>query len=152
MSDLAVVTRADIVAAARGFVDTKWGHRGRTPGVALDCAGVLVCAARAVGIVAPDWDVPEYSGLPDGTLMPWMARYMGQRQSVESMRAGDAIVVATDEDPQHLGILDEYRHGWFSIIHASNSPSVVPQRVIKPRLMFTRNFRFVAAFSFPGIA
>lgn len=145
------MTRADVVTAARTWIDTPFHHAARSKGIGVDCAGLLVGVARELGLVAPDFDVPPYIPTPDGhTMLEWCREYM--REVVRhAMQPGDAIVVITDEHPQHLGILGDYRSGGLSIIHASNSTSTTPQRVIETRLMFSRVQRFVAAFSFPGI-
>jgi hypothetical protein len=44
---------SDFTAAVRSYVGTPYVHRGRHPGVALDCAGVVVCALKEGGITAP---------------------------------------------------------------------------------------------------
>jgi cell wall-associated NlpC family hydrolase len=147
-----VSARSAIVAKARSYIGTPWGHMGRAPGIALDCAGILVCVARARGLVAADFDVPEYTMNADGrSLIAWCNQYMGGPVTRTEMQAGDAVVMITDQYPQHLGILGDYRHGGLSIIHASNARSVVPPRVIETRLMFSRAMRFVAAYKFPQV-
>lgn len=143
-------TRADIVATARGFLGTPFHHMGRLPGAGLDCAGVLVCAARALGLVAADFDVPAYTPTPDGaSMLAWCRQYMAPVRYAE-MQPGDAILLITDLHPQHLALLGDYRHGGLSIIHAASAAD--PPRVIETRLMFSRAQRFVAAFALPGIA
>jgi len=144
-----MTTRADIVNVARGYVGTPWHHRARLPGVGLDCAGVLICVCRELGIVAPDFDVPEYSITPDGSMLEWCDRYM-RRITKAEMQAGDAIVLITDKDPQHLAVLGDYRGGdQFSIIHGTNDRRYM--RVIEMRLMFSRDQRFAAAYALPGM-
>lgn len=148
-----MTTRADIVRVARGYLGTPWHHRGRQPGLALDCAGPLICVCRELGLLAPDFDVPEYGMTPDGTMHEWMDRYMGPRASKSDMQPGDAVSLVTqkerDSPEQHLGILGDYRHGGLSIIHASNDR--LHMRVIEHRLMFSRTLRFAGAWAFPGI-
>jgi cell wall-associated NlpC family hydrolase len=143
-------TRADIVRVARSYLGTPFHHLGRLPGVGLDCAGVLVCVCRELGLVSAGFDTPAYSPTPDGrTLLDGCAQYMTPIDR-EAMQPGDAILVITDLHPQHLAILGDHAHGGLSIIHAAALAR--PARVIETRLLFSRAQRFVAAFALPGIA
>lgn len=150
-----MVTRADVVATARSYIGTPYHHMGRAPGMGLDCGGIIVCVGRELGIFAPDFDVPPYTRSPDAvTLLAWCRLYLREIDK-DTMQPGDIIMLITDVYPQHLGILGRWEYGGksapLSIIHSTNSRSVVPPRVIEMRLMFSRNQRFVAAFSFPGV-
>lgn len=142
--------RDEIVRVARSYIGTPFHHRERQPGVALDCAGVLICVGRSLGIFAPDFDVPDYTMSPDGSMLPLCDQYLGRRISYSAMRPGDAIVLVTENDPQHLGIIAENKYGSRTIIHALNQPRVM--RVLEQRLIFSRHQRFAAAYSFPGVA
>jgi len=144
--------RADIVSVARGYKGTPFHHRGRLPGGALDCVGVLICAAREVGIFSTGFDVPAYGPNPDGTMITLCDRYMGRRVTQSTMQIGDAIALKSDLEKyaRHLGIIADYTYGGFSIIHASNDR--LHMRVIEHRILFSRHFRFAGAWSFPGIA
>src|SRR4029077_4816060 len=145
-----MTTREDVVRVARTYLDTPFAHRQRLPGVGLGRAALLICMMRETGLEAPDFDVPEYDPTPDGaTMRAWCEQYM-QLITQDEMQAGDAVLFITDKYPQHLGILADYAHGGFSIIHAANNAR--PPRVIETRLMFSRTFKFVAAYSFRGIA
>jgi Cell wall-associated hydrolases (invasion-associated proteins) len=145
-----MTTRADVVRVARSFSGTPYHHLGRLPGVGLDCAGVLICIGRELGLVAPDFDVPTYSPNPDGhSLIDWCDEFMGPDVQQEYMRPGDAIIVKVEKHPQHIAILGDYVHGGLSIIHSAMNAT--PPRVIETRLMFSRNLRFVAAYALPGI-
>lgn len=146
-----MANRYDIVETVRNYKDTPFAHMQRTPGIGLDCAGVLICAGRDLGLVAPDFDVPPYTQQPDGhSMLEWLQAFMGAQVSRANMQVGDAVVIRTDVDPQHLGVLGDYPYGGFSIIHAANNAT--PPRVLEQRLMWARNQGFVAAFRFPGIA
>lgn len=145
-----MTTRAEIVAIARSYLGTPYHHRGRQSGVSMDCAGVIICVARDIGAVAPDFEVPNYVTQPDGVTMTALAaRHLGKRVQQADMRPGDALVLRTGELPHHLGIVGDYRHGGLSIIHASGEAR--PRRVIETRLMFSRSLKFVAAFQMPGV-
>lgn len=141
------MTRDDVVRVARSFLDVPFHHMGRSR-AGMDCAGLLICVARELGFVPQDFDVPNYLPTPDGSMMGLCGLHMTH---VDKMQAGDCVVVAMDKEPQHLGILTDYRHGGFAIVHACNSRSCVPPRVIETRLMFSRAMKYVAAFKFPGI-
>ncbi len=50
-----MITAAEFAAAARSLVGTPTRHKGRMPGVALDCVGVVLCAAHACGLHCADF-------------------------------------------------------------------------------------------------
>jgi uncharacterized protein YijF (DUF1287 family) len=104
--------------------------------------------ARTLGLVPPDFDVDAYPRQPDGkSLMHLVQMHMRGLHADEAMQPGDVVVVRFDRDPQHLGILGDYRHGGLSIIHAAAEPG----RVIETRLLFSQSMQFVQAFALPGI-
>lgn len=142
--------RDDIVAAARARRGVRYQEYGRNEH-GLDCAGLLIVVAREVGLVLPDFDVRGYSQRADGTLLERLTPHMGARLNKATMQAGDAIVIESDEHPQHVGVLASYkgRDDVLSIIHASNDPRYM--RVLDMRLMFSKHFRFAAAYAFPGV-
>jgi len=145
------VSRAEAVAAARGYVGTPFQHQGRAPGVAMDCAGVLICVARELGIVEPTFDVTGYGRRPDGvSLLAECDRWM-TRIARRDMQPGDVIVVRHEHDPQHIGILGDYLHGGLSMIHALGTPDG-RGRVIEHRLDAGTLSRFIAAYRLPGVA
>jgi len=47
-------THDDLVQAALRFVGTPFHRGGRVPGAGLDSMGVVICAARVVGLEVPD--------------------------------------------------------------------------------------------------
>ena len=142
-------TRAEVVRVARSYIGTSFHHMGRLPGVGLDCAGVLVCVARELGLVVPEFDVPAYTPAPDGrSMLLWCNEHM-EPIAREAMRPGDVILLIADEFPQHLAILGDYAHGGHSIIHAAGNAR--PPRVLETRLMYSASLRFVAAFTLPGV-
>lgn len=145
-----MASRSDIVRVARSMLETKWHHAERNPGVGLDCAGLIVCVMRELGLCAPDWDVEPYLQIPDGkSMIAQLDRYL-IRIDKDDMAPGDVACIITDKHPQHLGIVGDYIHGGLSLIHAANSAT--PPRVIEHRLMLARNCRLVAAYRIPGVA
>lgn len=92
---------ADIIAAARKELETPFRHQGRQPGMALDCAGLVVAVARSLGI--DPVDVSGYARVPSGILQsildqqPCLVR-------VVTMQPGDILLMRFRGDPQHLAI------------------------------------------------
>jgi cell wall-associated NlpC family hydrolase len=127
---------------ARRWIGTPYHHQARSPGVGLDCIGLLICAARELGHVPPDFNVTGYRRVPDGhSLM----RHLGEQvtQIAQSdMAPGDYVCLAFDKHPHHVGIIGSYPLGGLSIIHANSKTG----RVEETRLVFNDAMRFVAAF------
>lgn len=145
------ITRADVLACARDWIDTPYQHQQRMRGVAVDCIGLPIGVARTLGLVAPDFDVQGYARTPDGSSLMALARLHMQSVpgGVEALAPGMVVVCVVDADPQHFGILGDYRHGGLSIIHANAQAD--PPRVVETRLMWSRALQFVAAFDLPGV-
>lgn len=145
-----MITPEQVVAEARTWIGTPYQHQARVKGVGVDCAGLLIGVARALGLVSPDFDVNGYARLPDGwSLIESSERHM-QRVERADMRGGDAVAVRFDSGPQHFGLLAPYRHGGMSIIHAASKHA----RVIETRLLFgsgPRAMKLVGAYRLPGV-
>jgi len=151
MTTIPITTRAKVVQAARSWIDTPYHHQARAKGLGVDCVGLVIGVGRELGLCAPEFDVPPYARTPDGSSLVHQAGALMQRLPVDAaLQPGQVIVVAFGGDPQHLGILGDYRHGGLSIIHAAAIAR--PPRVIETRLMFSSAMRFVAAFELPGVA
>ena len=143
-----MTSRAEVVAAARAWAGTPWIHQQRIKGVGVDCVGLVIGVGRELGLCAPDFDVNGYGRRPDGTLLAQCAQLMRPIPR-NAMQAGDVLVIATDSDPCHMGIIADYRHGGLSLIHAAMGASC---RVVEHRLMFARNMQFKGAYWMPGVA
>lgn len=141
-----MVSATDVVSAAREEIGTPWVHQGRLPGLALDCAGLVIVTARRLGLVPVDFDRGGYGRMPDGTLLDVCRAHM-QRMSRPSL--GAVAVLIVDALPQHLGIVGDYRHGGWSLIHACSDAS--PPRVVETRWMLARNNRVAALYRLPGV-
>jgi cell wall-associated NlpC family hydrolase len=148
-------TRPQIVNAARAWLDTPFHHQARLRGVGVDCIGLVIGVSRELGLIAPDFDITAYPRTPDGTSLMATAREHMTEIDRDVMQPGDVVVVSFDKEPQHFGILGDYRHGGLSIIHASSQACTAKYapvgRVIETRLMFSQQMKFVAAFVLPGV-
>lgn len=108
------MTGADVIAAARALIGTPFAHQGRLPGIALDCAGVIVATATALGIAHDD--VAGYSRLPGNGLLRQVLD--GQAALVpvrtDAIAPGDILLMRFKREPQHLGIYtgETLVHAW----------------------------------------
>lgn len=105
------MTPADFIAAARSYVGVPFRHQGRTRH-GVDCIGLVVCAARDIGLTLADRT--DYPRDPNGLLPLEMAR---QFAPVESPQAGDILLMRFRGEPQHVAILagTTLIHGYASI-------------------------------------
>ncbi|WP_270956477.1 NlpC/P60 family protein [Burkholderia pseudomallei] len=106
-----MVTRQQFVDETRTWLGTPYRHQGRLKGVAVDCAGLVIGVAKALGLCPSDYDVDGYSRRPDGTLAP-ICDSMMDRTPVG--REGDVVLFHWEREPMHLGILTAPR----TVIHA----------------------------------
>lgn len=141
-----MTTQSEIIEAARAKIGTPWLHQGRLPGVALDCIGLPICVTRELGLMPADFDVNGYSRWPDGTLLGYCKSNLIQLPGPE---LGALVVLVTQAEPQHVGFIAPYRHGGWSIIHATNAGQ--RQAVVETRFMPSPTMRPVGYFRFPGV-
>ena len=98
-----MITTSSLLSAARAQIGTPFRHQGRKPFQALDCAGLVKCAANAVGIDV--FDVESYGRRPDNGLLEATldAQPCLERVFREPM-AGDILLMRFNGDPQHLAL------------------------------------------------
>lgn len=97
------MTKDDVVNAARAQIGTPFRHQGRLPGVALDCAGLVVTVAQDLGV--EHVDVIGYGRRPTGELRAVMAAQQSIEQvPIADRQAGDILVMRFAKEPQHLAI------------------------------------------------
>jgi len=146
---LMLIDRPSVVIEARSWLGTPFHHQARVKGVGVDCVGLVLGVGKALGAFDPAFDVLGYPRVPDGSSLMQEAESAMLQIPFEEMQPGDVVMIAFGRDPQHVGILGDYRHGGLSIIHASGGDG--NDRVIETRLMFSSVMRFVAAFKLPGV-
>jgi hypothetical protein len=99
-----MTTRQDITTEARSWLGTPYQHQARCKHVGVDCAGLIVGVAKALGI--SEFDFTRYGRSPLGNALleimhcntralPWDAPY----------QAGQIALMRFDAEPQHLGII-----------------------------------------------
>lgn len=104
----------ELVEAAREFLDTKWRHQARLPGVRLDCGGVVVCAAQKLGLPFKDYD-EAYGPMPDGVKL--RAHFESQCERLTEFEPGCVALFRWAIHPQHLAIIRPWGEGW-GMIHS----------------------------------
>lgn len=106
--------REKFISAARGYIGTPFHHQGRLPGVGLDCAGVVVCAAIESGLLVDD--VAGYGMVPSNGLLEQAVIKHCDEIGKDELVSGDILLFRFLREPQHLAIFD---HGM--LIHAYSS-------------------------------
>lgn len=116
----------EIIKAARACIDTPFRHQGRVIGVGLDCAGVGIAAAAAVGIEIKDFE--GYPGEPFDGMLKKM--FDDQPNLVKigknDMSPGDVLLMRISSAPQHVAILS---HDNYMIHSYKNIGRVVEQKI-----------------------
>lgn len=131
------MTGDDLVRAARRYIGVPFRHQGRSV-LGLDCIGLVVCAARDIGLTLRDRT--DYPRDPNGELPAELA---AQTEPADSVRPGDLALMAFAGQPTHVAILagDTLIHGYASV-----------GRVVEHRIDARWRSRIVSVHRLRGIA
>lgn len=147
MSTPEIVRRADIVAAARGWLGTPYHHQASVRGVGADCLGLVRGVWRDIYGTSPEAP-PAYSrdwaeATGEETLIAAAARHMVATDAT-TPHGGDVVVFRLRPGlvAKHAGILTSPN----SFIHAMEGG---PASEV-PLVPWWRR-RIAAAFAFPGV-
>lgn len=112
---VAAVNGAAVAAEARRWVGTRWHHQARLRGVGVDCGGLVVGTAAALGLALADYP-PGYGRHPDGhSLRAWIeARFL---RLVEMEEGAMPLMEFAPGLPQHVGLVTRLFGGW-GFVHA----------------------------------
>ena len=139
------MTRDDIISAAVEAIGTPFKHQGRVARKGLDCAGLLYHVARSNRIEAID--ASGYPRSPNGELETTLAANVEAGiiypVPVDTMQAGDMVLMAFESAPRHLGIIG---HGG-TMIHAY----AAVRKVCEHRIDAQWRSRIVGAWRFTGV-
>lgn len=98
------MSREKFLALVRSYIGTPFHHQGRLPQVGLDCAGVVVCAAKECGVGVDDQQ--GYARTPaNGMLEQAVIAHCERIQLVEVV-SGDIMLFRFLKEPQHLAVYD----------------------------------------------
>lgn len=98
-----MTTRGQVVAEARTWIGTPFVHQGRLKGVGVDCVGVVIGVAHALGI--SDFDIVSYPMLPDSQMMGRILAEHLDPVSSKSLLPGDILWLRFMGEPQHVAII-----------------------------------------------
>lgn len=139
--------RETVVAKAREYIGTPYGHSGRKKQESLDCLGLLICVGKELGIIPNHFDIKGYSPNPDGiSLLSETKKYLPYVVGKDDLQIGDIVVFSIGGRPTHYGIVSDYHSNRLAVIHASNARG--HNKVVEHRLIFSSNLKFVSGFKF----
>lgn len=128
------------VAAARACVGTPFLHQGRNYDSGLDCVGLIVVAAQALGLSVPHR--ADYGRQPEqARLVQEMAMSGLVPTAVADRTPGDILVFQVGRYPRHLALMSDK-----GMIHAWAQTG----RVVEHGLAEDWLSRLVSVFRFPG--
>lgn len=136
------MTREQILSAARELIGTPWAHQGRTPGVGIDCAGVVVHILALNGI---RYDVSGYAYEPNGELTLHADACLTRIQKAE-FKPADVLVFRIKKLPQHVALATDK-----GILHSFNRGPGTLSKVVETGLTDQWRAHIVAAYKFPWI-
>jgi len=143
-----MVTRADIVSAARGWRGTPYHHQASLKGVGADCLGLIRGIWRELYGPEPEAMPPYTRDWGDATgsetLLIAACRHLIKLDGVDVAKLGDVLVFRMRDGgvAKHAGILT----GPSRLVHAQEGLGVAELELGR----WWRR-RAVAAFSFPGV-
>ena len=108
-----MVLREDIVREARSWIGTPYAHQGRIKGVGVDCVGLVIGVARAMGL--SEYDIDGYSRAPDERVFRLHLLDQMDAIAVSDVRPGDVLMFAP-LGRLHLGIVSAV--GPVSMVHS----------------------------------
>lgn len=117
----------DVAMRAAGAIGTRFAHQGRTPGLGLDCLGLVLFA-----LDRPDWDERDYPEIPDSSrLADALVRCMDPAAiaRIEDVPAGFVVAFSSGarRRVRHLAIRSSG-----GIIHAVRHFGVVETPLVDP--------------------
>lgn len=123
-----MVSNDDIVAAARGWLGTRFHHQGRLKKTAthkggVDCLGLLIGVAKEIDLRLSDGapaimlDRTDYTHHPDTGYLQSQLRRALVSIPIGGIEPGNILLLSVDHSPQHLAIISTLPPG-MGIIHA----------------------------------
>jgi cell wall-associated NlpC family hydrolase len=100
-----MVTGADVVRAARGWIDVPFHHMGRDR-QGIDCVGLVVVVSADAGIPVAD-ALANYTRRAHGPQVVQAAAARGTQINIREAVPGDVLIFAEGNHPCHVGFLTD---------------------------------------------
>ena len=126
------VTAQMVLDEARTWLDTPFHHQGRLKGVGVDCIGVIIGVAHALGI--SDFNTVDYGRIPNGNMLRALLEQNMLSVPIWDSRPGDIGLFTFEREPQHVaiftdtGLLHSYQQVKKCVEHSFLTPW--PQRLV----------------------
>ncbi len=142
-----MITRDMVIDEILTWLGTPYHHLGRAKGVGVDCAGLIIGVAHALGISC-EFDVGNYSPLPDSKMMKGHLDNYLERIELKDARSGDILFMRFMSEPQHLAFVCEYEEGIKTIIHSFAQV----RKCVKHHYDVDWKKRTICAYKFKGVS
>ena len=133
--------RAAIVNEARTWLAVPWRHQGRDREFGVDCVGLVLCVAWALGLAEGD-----HTGYKQGVygrkFRERLAAAGLRHKPLDAVRYGDVVVLSEERYPCHMGILARG-----TLIHAH----IRYRAVVEEPYAGEWQGKALDAFAYPGV-
>lgn len=116
----------DFIKIIKSYIGTPFVHQGRVPKIGIDCAGVVICALKELGL--DFYDLNNYNMRPsqDDVLSKIIENGFSD-VSINDMKKGDLLLMSYDGNIQHIAVVSETNPVY--IIHAVTNKKVIEHRL-----------------------
>lgn len=142
-----MITRDALNTEIREWINTRYHHLGRKKGVGVDCAGLIIGVAHAMGI-SREVDIKGYSPIPDSARMKGHLEDYLDRIEIAEVKIGDILFMRFSTDPQHLAFVSG--HDGKEITYIIHAYSQV-RKCVEHGFDGEWKKRTVAAYKFRGV-
>jgi hypothetical protein len=140
--------RLAAVAEMRTWIHTPFRHQGRMKGSGVDCIGLCLAAAHAIGAISPEQEreIPNYHRLPRHEEMRAFLEKHLRRITYAEAKPLDIVLVPLLGRSMHLGLLTDFgKHGTveppFGLLHAmAIKEAVLEQGPFDPKTFTVRGY------------
>lgn len=134
----------EIVARAKEYDGVRWRHQGRSMETGVDCAGLLACVGKDLGIT--NFDSLQYSRRPNPRRFKQILLQAGCIPiNAGQVANGDILRLAESKHPVHVGIYEKDERGQEWIIHSW----AITRKVVREALTETRRRQIAEVMRYP---